>query len=194
MDKESASQHHKKYQSTYDEIKELKEKLKGNMSLIHAREIIWNDIVQWVKEIWNHMLVMEEKKIVVRDLEIAIASNKYKSKKSAQLAKRRIGFLNDKSYQELREMEIEDKTFIILEINKMVQKNIYKRNVETKLGEIKESKLTFHSNFDKRTRVGFPSGWGQQGNILPWETYDTLLVEAKSKINASHEKTTILKG
>lgn len=130
------------------------------MSLIHAREIIWNDIIQQAKAIQNHMLVMEEKKMVARDLEIAIASNKYKSKKSAQLAKRRIGFLYDKSYQELREMEIEDKTFIILEINKMVQKNIYKKKVETKVGEIKESMLAFHSNFDKRTRVGFPSGWG----------------------------------
>ena len=30
--------------------------------------------------------------------------------------------------------------------------------------------------------------------MLPCETYETLLVEAKSKIDSSHEKTTILKS
>ena len=42
MAKENASQYHKNYLTTCDEIKELK----GNMSLIQAREIIWNDIIQ----------------------------------------------------------------------------------------------------------------------------------------------------
>lgn len=34
MDKESASKHQNNYQTTCDEIKELKEKLKGNIYLI----------------------------------------------------------------------------------------------------------------------------------------------------------------
>lgn len=46
MEKESASHHQKNYQTTCYGIKELKEKLKGNMSLIQAREIIWNEIIQ----------------------------------------------------------------------------------------------------------------------------------------------------
>lgn len=103
-------------------------------------------------------------------------------------------FMNFKSSQELRVMEIEDITSIFLEINKMVQKKIYKKIMETKLGEIKESVLAFNSNFHKRTKVGFTSCWDQQGNLLPWNTYETLLVESKSKINTSHEKITILKG
>lgn len=45
------------------------------MSLIYAREIIWNDIIHHVKEIWNHMLVMAKEKIIVRDLKIGICSN-----------------------------------------------------------------------------------------------------------------------
>ena len=35
-----------KHQETYEEIKALKAKLKGNMSLIQARKIIWDDIIQ----------------------------------------------------------------------------------------------------------------------------------------------------
>jgi len=90
-------------------------------------------------------------------------------------------------------MEVEDKTNLVQEINKMVQKNLYTKNTKTRLGEIKESILNFNTYFDKRMRARFPSCWARQGNILPWEMYVTLLVEAKRNIDSSHEKTEILK-
>lgn len=105
-----------------------------------------------------------------------------------------IDFLNSKSSQELRTMQVEDRTQMVLEINKMVQKNMYRKTTEVKLGEIKGSVMKFNTNFDKRMRVGFPSCQDQQGNFLPWKTYETILVEAKRKIDSSQEKTTILKG
>lgn len=76
----------------------------------------------------------------------------------------------------------------------MVLKKLYKKTIETKLAEIKESVLNFNTNFDKRTRAGLLFCLHQQGNQLSWETYETLLVEAKSNISTSHEETTILKG
>jgi len=91
-------------------------------------------------------------------------------------------------------MQIEDWIELVLEINKMVLKFLCRKTVETKLGEIKEVVLNFNTNFDKRTKAGLPSCWDQQGKLLPWETYETLLVEAKCKIGTSHEKTTVLKG
>ena len=62
MARENATQHHKNYWLACVEVKELKEKLKGNMSLIQAREIIWNDIIQQVKAIWDHMIFKEKDK------------------------------------------------------------------------------------------------------------------------------------
>jgi len=47
--REHSTQHDKNSQSACDEVKELKDKLKGNMSLIQMREIIWNYIIQQVK-------------------------------------------------------------------------------------------------------------------------------------------------
>ena len=52
----------------------------------------------------------------------------------------------------------------------------------------------FNSNFDKRTRAGLPSFWDFQGNLLPWDHYEQLLVETKSKVDSSHENTATLKG
>ena len=42
---EKAHENKKKLQKADDEIKELKEKLKGNISLIKAKDIIWNEII-----------------------------------------------------------------------------------------------------------------------------------------------------
>lgn len=70
------------------------------MSLIHAREIIWNDIIQQVKVIWDYMLIMVEEKTIVRNLEVIIVSIKEKSQQGSQLAKKMIYFLNSKSFQE----------------------------------------------------------------------------------------------
>lgn len=52
--------------------------------------------------------------------------------------------------------------------------------------------MEFNVLFDKRTRVGLLSFWDQHENILPWETFETLLVEAKSKIGNTHENSVIL--
>ena len=49
-----------------------------------------------------------------------------------------IDFLNSKSSPELRTMQVEDITKLVLEINKMVQKKLYRKITEAKLGEIKE--------------------------------------------------------
>lgn len=76
----------------------------------------------------------------------------------------------------------------------MVQKKMYRKHAKSRLLEVKESVVAFNSKFDKRVKAGLPSCWVEQGILLSWEQYETLLVEAKSKTNSSHEKTTILKG
>jgi len=111
-----------------------------------------------------------------------------------QLANKIIDYLNAKSSQELITLDISDRIAIVLEISKMVQKNMYKRQREIKLDEVKESIASFNSNFDKRTRLGLATYWDQHGNLISWEKYETLLVEAKRKINSSHENIVVLNG
>ena len=42
------------------ETKNLKEILKGNISLIQAKDIIWNDIIEEMKTIWDFLIVIAE--------------------------------------------------------------------------------------------------------------------------------------
>ena len=62
------------------------------------------------------------------------------------------------------------------------------------MNEIKEAVSKFNILFDKKFRTGLPSCWDLQGNLLPWKSYETLLVESKSKIDNTHEKIAVLKG
>ena len=71
------------------------------MSLVQAREILWNDIITIVKKIWEFLLIVEEKKIV-RYLEGEIMASKQKLQQRAQFAKNMIDFLNSKYVHQLK--------------------------------------------------------------------------------------------
>lgn len=55
-----------KYNESQDEIKELKTKLKGNISLIEATQIVWDDIRQEVHFIWKYIHIIIQQNIMVR--------------------------------------------------------------------------------------------------------------------------------
>ena len=168
--------------------------MKGKVSLFQSKEIIWNEIIDVFKNIWDFFIIIGEVKSIFRDLENVIVSNKEKLKNRASYAKILINFINYKTTQELKNFMIEDRTRCVPEFNKMIIKNSYMKNIEKSLKEVKDAVLRFNVLFDKRKRAGFPYCWDQQGNILPWETFETLMVKEKSKIGDTHEKNVILKG
>lgn len=120
--------------------------------------------------------------------------NKQKDLDRSKFAKRMIDFINSKSTSELKEHDVPDKTLCAIHLNKMIVRNIYRNTAEKKINEMKEAVSKFNILFDKRVRVGLPSCWDLQGNLLPWKTYETLLVEAKRKVDNTHEKIAVLKG
>lgn len=105
-----------------------------------------------------------------------------------------IDFVNSKSTTELKKHDMPDRITYAIDFNKMIFRNIYRIIAKKKIKEIKEEISKFNILFEKRVRVGLPSCWDLQGNQLPWKTYETLLVEAKIKVDNTHEKTVVLKG
>ena len=57
------------FQTADVEIKNLKEKLKGNISLIQAKDIIQNDIIVEMKAIWGFLTIVAKEKCIIRDFE-----------------------------------------------------------------------------------------------------------------------------
>lgn len=120
--------------------------------------------------------------------------NKQKYLDRSKFAKRMIYFINSKSTSELKEHDMPERTLCAIDFNKMIVRNIYRNTAEKKINEMKEVVSKFNISFDKRVRAILPSYWDLQGNLVSWKKYETLLVEAKRKVDNTHEKTTVLKG
>ena len=137
---------------------------------------------------------MSVEKTIVRDMESLVMQDKKKLLERSKFAKRMIDFINSKFDAELKEHELMDRTLCAMNFNKMFIKNVYRKTAEKKMNEIKEVVSRFNILFDKRVIARLPSCWDLQGNSLPWESYETFLVEEKIKIDGTHEKTIVLKG
>lgn len=194
MDKENRKKYIEDFQRVEEDIKRLNEKIKGNMYLIQAMEVLWDEIIQVIKYIWEFLVIVSDEKTIVRDMESLVMKNKQKLLERSKFAKIMIDFINSKSDAELKEHDLLEKTLCAMDLNKMIIKNIYRKNIEKKMNEIKEVVSRFNILFDKRVRAGLPSCQDLQGNLLPWKSYETFLVEAKSNIDITNEKTTVLKG
>ena len=100
---------------------------------------------------------MSEEKSIILDLQELILDDKQNFLNKALWEKRFIDFVNSKTYQELGENEIKDRTLCVLEINKFIVKNACRKSTEKKLTEIKKVVDKFNTMFDKRTSAGLPS-------------------------------------
>ena len=177
------------FQNAEAEIKNLKETLKGNLSLIQVKYIIWTDIISEMKSNWCFLMIIANEKSLILECEEPIMSDKKKGINRFIWARRFIDFINSKLDQELEENYMQDRLLYAVEINKMIVRNDLRKAAENKLMEIKEAISQFDKSFDKMTRVGWPSCCGAEGNLFPWNYYENLLVLTKIKVNNRHEKT-----
>ena len=79
-----------------EEIKEIKNNLKGNMLLIQARQLICDEINFEVKNIWEHIILVGEQNIAVKDIDSFIISTKEEDRKNSKTIEKMIkhvGFL-----------------------------------------------------------------------------------------------------
>lgn len=64
------------FQTTYDEIKILKENLKGNITMIKTKDIVLNEIIESMKTAWDSLIIVSEEKSIVRDTQELVMAEK----------------------------------------------------------------------------------------------------------------------
>jgi len=127
-------------------------------------------------------------------MEEVVTKNKQKDLDRSKFAKKMIHFINSKFTAELKEHEMPNRISCAIDFNKMIVRNIWRVTTKKKIKEKKEAVSKFNVLFDKRVKAGLPSCWDLQGNLMPWNTYETLMVEEKRKVDNTHERTSVLKG
>lgn len=83
--------------------------MKGNMSLIQSRHIIWDEIIFDVKNIWDNLTLIVEKKIAIKETQFFILPPKEEDGKNTKTIGKFSRYLNEKSANELRVMDIIDR-------------------------------------------------------------------------------------
>lgn len=107
-----------------------KEFAMGN-TLAQVKENIWKRINEAMIEIWPSIQIIFDQKELIEKYSEAIEQIKEHLGDKPSEATQLIKFLNSKNRQELEELEIEDRTETILEVEKLLTK----RNLIRKLGE-----------------------------------------------------------
>ena len=133
--------------------------MKGNISLIKSKDLIWNEIISEMQAKWDSINVIAKEKNIVADHEKELLSDKQAAIKRSNWAKKFMNFINAKTDEELKDMGILDRYFYAEEVNKMIIKNDLLKASEKRLQGIKEIIKKFDISFDKLTRTGFPLCW-----------------------------------
>lgn len=81
-----------------------------------------------------------------------------------------------------------------MEIYKVVQKEEARVKVEECLCVVLKDVVAFNINFQDIVRELFPTYWDFVGVLIQWEKYNQRTVEAKSKVDSSHQNTSTVKG
>ena len=97
-------------------------------------------------------------------------------KKSLDISHNAINFLNSLTYQDLQDIGIKDRVFVILWAKNFISKHQLMKVLQEKSNQmssqVKDFKMTFQKLFDD----GLSSFWDDEGRLFSQEQYHSLLV------------------
>lgn len=140
-----------------ERVKALEKDLTLEKPLGQAKELLWANIIDSVKDIWPSIQVMFEQTKLIKVATIAIQKVKEELRDKPKDANRLIHFLNNKNRYELQELNIEDRTETILEIRKVLSKRNLMLNLEEKCHNMHVAIDRFMAKFQILREKGLPS-------------------------------------
>ena len=138
----------KDLQEAKQQISELKGKLKGNMSLMQAKKLMWDEIIEEIENDWEFITMMHEQKVAVKDFEYSIISTKEDGVKNSQVAQKFIMFVNERKLSEMRPNDLVERVGSSMEITKMIRMEEARVKVEEFLGEVAGKVDVFNQEFE----------------------------------------------
>lgn len=167
--------------------------MKGNMSLLQAKQLVWDEMIASMKINLKYRTLMDEQKIMIKDYDFFILAAKQDGEKNSQISKKFIQFVNERPLSELRPIGVVDGVSAIMELSKVFQKEEAKVKAKECLKMVHKYVNAFHAKFDARVKEGLPCCSNLVGILTPWTQYKQMLVEAKINADSSNEKMTTLK-
>jgi hypothetical protein len=105
-----------------------------------------------------------------------------------------IKFLNNGTKEHLKDLNVNDRTNIIIDAKKVLTKIRFMQNFENILYEMIGEVASFKNNFTELIKIGFQPPWDGNGDILPQNKYKYLLEKSTNNNNRFDKLQEVLLG
>ena len=154
--------------------------------LREIHEILWDNIIQSIKDIWPSIQIMYEKNDLVRAALDEVENTQAELGNRPEEANQLIQFLNTQTRHQLADLGIQDRTATILEIKRVFTKRNLMQNLERRCFDMQTEILDFGKRFDVLLNKGLPSPIMSGDKIMDLETYVRKLdIHAHNLANSS---------
>jgi hypothetical protein len=135
----------------------MKERVTGRPIMKGDKHIIWDDIANTILKNWFYFTLVQDEidliTVVLKD--IKGTTNELENK--PYLAVDIIKFLNNRTKEELKDLQVNDITSIVMDAKRVITKRILLQNAETKCHEVMREISTFKNIFSDVVKHGLPS-------------------------------------
>ena len=173
-------------------VKALEKDLTLEKPLREINEILRDNIIQSLKDVWPSIQIMQEQNDLVKlAIEEVLAAREELGNRPDE-ANELIHFLNTQTKQQLEEFGIRDRTGTILEIKKVFTKRTLMQNLERRCSDMQEEITAFKKIFDILLNKGLPSPLVSEDKLMDLESYvEKLDKHADNQTSTSTSSTTI---
>jgi len=166
----------------------------GRLAMKGAKHIIWDDINNTIFNNWSYFtMVQDALDLIITVLkDIKETTNELENK--PDLVADIIKLLKNITKEELKDLQINDRTSILMDVERVITKLILLQNVETKCHELMREISTFKNIFNDVIKHGLPLFWNENGDFYPMNNYKKLLEDRRNNDNKFEKLDGTLKG
>jgi hypothetical protein len=180
MKDERMAQFQKENQDFLERVNKMKTRLKGNVLLQGAKNLIWDAIASEAAKFRVYLNFINDKdNMSITARSRCIVVNETLVKNTLEWAQNDINLLNFVPTAELQTIGFKDITALIIWARRIIAKNSFIKSVQTKAMQMEQSIQEFKDTFEQLFIKGLPSFWDGNGKLYDQEEYNSLLTQCR---------------
>jgi hypothetical protein len=139
------------------------------------KNIIWDNIANTFFKNWSYFTIVQD------ELDLIIVVFKYIKGTTNELDNKHdlaadiIKLLNNITKEEFKDLQVNDRTSILMDVKRLITKRILLQNAENKGRELMREISTFKNIFSVVIKHVLPSFWNKNGDLYPMKNYQNIL-------------------
>jgi hypothetical protein len=159
-----------------------------------SKHVIWDNISTQVSNNWSQFSLIGDELELLTSAKKDITRTTNELENKPDLANEIIKFLNNRTKEKLKDLNVIDRTNIVIDSKKVLTKRRLMKNVENKLHEMIGEVASFKRIFTDLIKIGLPLPWDGNGYIQTQNKYQELLENKRNDDSRFEKLEGVLKG